>query len=92
MQHHVILQDGGARVVLVGRDRRVGVWHVPDNVLTVLPADVPSGPLQGHPAHGNSVLSLKHACNARWLILMAEGKLQALDFGASMKPCFATAV
>lgn len=77
-------------MLLVGRDRRVGVWQVPDNVLTVLPVDeVPSGALQGHPGpHGNSVLSLKHACNGRWLILMAEGKLRALDFCASMKPCF----
>ncbi len=82
--------SGGARVLLVGRDRRVGVWQVPENVLSVLPVDeVPRGTLQGHPAYGNSLSSsLKHACNGRWLVLMAEGKLQALDFCASIKPAF----
>lgn len=81
--------SGGARVLLVGRDRRVGVWQVPENVLSVLPVEqVPLGALQGHPAYGNSVLSLKHACNGRWLVLMAEGKLRALDFCATIKPVF----
>lgn len=87
------MQDGsgGARVLLIGRDRRVGVWQVPDNVLNVLPVDqVGAGALQGHPAHGNSLLSLKHAINSRWLVLMAEGKLRALDFASSIKPCFST--